>query len=680
MSILPQSSDEEIIQSSIPAIDSDWVYDRFIVGDKNLPDEYVPLQYATRADDKWMDTTLGGDLAVNPRPQHCRYADPRVSTPYLPRDKTTVNPSTNLGMGEYYSKSIHDNTQQVYLEFGVAEHNSMVDFFTRAIDYNDVVIANTGYKSTAHTAGKVIGGAVMLIAFPIVTLTVWAAKAVISLTMGDKSFKYYYLKPTPHLYWSTVNTILTQLATELGLLRPEFLKDQSEDELTGTVIQFNDEDMEELKEVFPGLITDGNYIDVFAIATRAQSVANVKARREYKLLEELEKKTEKEIREGYVKKNSLLETINNSMYFSNYLTHIQEAIGDLVGDLAPKDEVVDTEVVNAKVEQVEKFTSDSNGRYDKLKDTASQNAITKSLDATLRQGAMFAIFNVDYTGSATESFSNSVGNINLGDSVKQLSMRARDIKFDTAGGNLVEGMGEVTSAVKGFVTGALDSVSMGLSNVLSGMASNGVIAMDQKWDDSSMSLPSVTYSMDLMAVSGNPIAKLQNIWLPVSMILAGMLPQSAGKSAYTSPLLCSLFSKGVQRIEKGMIVSASIERGTSNLGFDRNRNPLAVRISFTVADFNTIITSPVNSSMFDVFNVNMEDDTPLGNYLAVMGGRNILTNKYASRRTLIKASRAMMNVEQRFSGAGFGMMLGGVLDPILGALVSDGSITATEKS
>ena len=680
MDVLPQSSDEEIIQSSIPAIDSDWVYDRFLVGDKKLPGEYVSLQYTTRAEDKWMDTTLGGDLAVNPRPQHCRYADPRVNTPYLPRDKTTVNPSTNLGMGEYYSRSIHDNTQQVYLEFGVAEHNSMLDFFTRAIDYNDVVIANTGYKSSAHTAGKVVGSAVMLVAFPIVTLTVWAAKGVISLTMGDKSFKYYYLKPTPHLYWSTVNTILTQLATELGLLRPEFLKDTSDDELTGTVIQFNDEDLDELKEAFPGLITEGNYIDVFAIATRAQSVANVKARREYKLLEELEHKTEKEIREGYAKKTSLAEAINNSLYFSTYLTHIQEAIGDLIGDKTPTDEPVDSETVKAKVEQVEKFTSDGNGRYRNPEPTPRQNAIAESIDATLRQGAMFAIFNVDYTGSTTETFTNSIGTINLGDSVKEVSMRARDIRFDTAGGNLVEGMGEVTSAVKGFATGVLDSVTMGLSNVLSGMASNGVIAMDKKWDDSSVTLPSVTYSMDLMAVSGNPIAKLQNIWLPVSMILAGMLPQSAGRSAYTSPLLCSLFSKGVQRIEKGMIVSASIERGTSNLGFDRNRNPLAVRISFTVADFNTIITSPVNSSMFDIFNVNMEDDTPLGNYLAVMGGRNILTNKYATRRALIKASRAMMNVEQRFSGASFGMMLGGMLDPILGALVSEGSITANEKS
>jgi len=39
----------------------------------------------------------------------------------------------------------------------------------------------------------------------------------------------------------------------------------------GIPIHIDKEDIEDIKKILPGVISDGNYIDVFAIATRCQA-------------------------------------------------------------------------------------------------------------------------------------------------------------------------------------------------------------------------------------------------------------------------------------------------------------------------------------------------------------------------------------------------------------------------
>ena len=165
------------------------------------------------------------------------------------------------------------------------------------------------------------------------------------------------------------------------------------------------------------------------------------------------------------------------------------------------------------------------------------------------------------------------------------------------------------------------------------------------------------------------------------MILAGVMPLSTGKTSYTSPFLCSLFSKGVQNIKMGMITSVTIERGVTNLGYDTNRRPLGINVSFQVTDFSTLMTSPVNTTAFSSkFMFSMEDDTPFGNYLTVLGGRDLLTNKYAAYRMKLKLSKRSAVLQQSISGASLGMRAGNVVENVLGALVSVNSLVGSKQS
>jgi hypothetical protein len=672
-------------ESDITIVDKDWIASRYMVANDSLPDDLKDIRYASTAAYKFTDSSLGGNIIINPRPQFTRYCDVRNNGLRNVKKQVTKSADVNLGMGRYYSEAIDDNQQAVFMEFGLPKFNSLADFFLRAVDYSDSVLANTGRPSTAYTAGKLIGGLAMLAAFPIITLAVWTVKVATKLFLGSGMYEYYYMVPHMHLYWGTVNQIVSQLATELGILNPIFMPENSNTTKDGkikigTPLKISQNDIDELKEFLPdGIIGDGNYIDVFAIATKAQKLANEQKRIEYELIERDQNISLLNARKAT---NTIADKINHYTTFSNYLTDVTPILNRLEkGDYKPNEteKISDGESQKESVDKEYKKNKTAEGQYEETVSTREKSFaenMVAAIDSTVRQGGAFAVFGVDYTGSVSESFSNSTDDISTGENIKQLSRRTRDLKFDTAGGNIVGTMGDSVAALKGVLAGALDSITFGLSSVVETITGGGYIDLPKKWSDSDASLPSITYNMQLISPYGNTISQLQNMYIPLCMLLAGVLPLSTGKSSYTSPYLCSVYAKGLQNIKLGMITEVSITRGTSNLGFDKNRRPLAIDVSFKVTDFSKLIAAPVNSSIFDgVFNFTVDDDTPLGNYLAILGGRDIMTNKYAVHQMKLKASRAIMKFEQAISPHAWGLRTGELLSDVLGPLVAQTTLT-----
>jgi len=288
---------------------------------------------------------------------------------------------------------------------------------------------------------------------------------------------------------------------------------------------------------------------------------------------------------------------------------------------------------------------------------------------------------LSYTGSVSESFSNSVGTIGTMDTINSVASTARNMKFNLSGGNIAgETVKDILSAGKNVLSGALDSVTFGLSNVIQTLTGNSFVDIPKKWESSDMSLPSITYTMQLRRTYNTPLSAIRDELIPFAMMLNAVLPMATGRASHTSPYLCELFCKGVQHIKLGMVTSVTMTRATGNLGFDKLKRPLGIDISFTVTDLSTIMTAPVNNSIFDIFNVAMEDDTPLNRYLSVVASRDLLTSKYMIPKAKLRASRLLMQFDQAISPHAWGMRTGLVLNQVLGGVVADHSLTLLQKN
>lgn len=682
-------------QNGFSVLDKDWAAIRFMVPDSALEEIDANNRYWSSAYDKFTDTSMGGNIGVNVRPQFTPYCDIHIPGRRSTTTSVTVNDRKgNFGMGRYYSEAIDDNEQTIFFEFGVPKFNSMFDFFTRAVDYRDSVLANTGRKPYGYEAGKLVGNVVMLAAFPLITIAIWGLKTAVHLIAGNQAFDYYYLEPTMHTYWATVNTLVTQLSTEIGILVPELMDKDTYANKIGANIKLNRTDMKDLQKLLPGIIGDDNYIDVFAIATKAQAMANTQMIKDYERYKDDKStasdfvgyvKTKKTILEKDAAGSTVADTLNTSVMFSKYLEKTVKKKDSYYNDADPetkptsKEKIAGDPVANNKKKlNKEYFQKQPDGTYNTDKETTnSLKKFATALDSTVRDGSLHAVFRVEYTGSVTESFQNNIGEIEANGKMKSLAKGARDLKFSMSGGNVVgDVVKEAGGVIKDVVMGGLDSVTYGLTNVIQTMTGGGYIDIPKKWDDSSISLPQITYTAKLISPYGNPYSRLQNIYIPLCMLLAGTLPLSTGKSSYTSPFLCSLTSRGLQTIKKGMITSLTVTRGTSNLGFDQNRNALAIDVSFTVTDFSNIMAAPVNSSIFDtVFNTPFDDTSPISNYLSVVGSRSLLANKYLMPKVKLRYSRWKMAVDQAISPSSMGMRVGESLNGILGGLVSQRTLT-----
>ena len=766
---LRDSSAQWIKAANTEVIDSDWVNNQFMVGrnqiganrpyktvkDANGRSRIVYLSgdtldsmnaYRSTAQWKWTNTSLGGSLAINPRPQFTRYCDIRTyglsvgdTASSLQVSAKTSNGSLHIkgtgnksGVGRYYSEAIEDNQEVIYMQFGVPRFNNMVSFFTRAISYEDAMIANTGRYPKMYTVGQVVGGLFMLAAFPLLTAVVVVSKLAYAFLSGDEAYSYYYMEPTMHTYWGSVNYIVTQLATELGLLIPELMPDGTEPNKNrlGMPARINAESLALLKEYLPGYISDNNYIDVFKIATNAQTAANAQRKKQRELF--AKDNFDPNLLTGYsvnpaqLNRDTLVDKMDSAISFQSFLDWVTgsgqtegEAVQDtsvgVSGDPLFKNKADDHEheysITKMEKNQAEgeQFTTikdsvqsgakggegattadspaitnssqayakDSDGTYpsDESKNQGWWSRLGQSMDSTVRGGGAYLILNVDYTGSLSDSFSSSVSNIDAGDAIKSAAQGARNIKFNLAGGNFLgDTVNSLMGGLKDFVAGAADSITMGLSNVITTLTGGAYVDVPKKWDDSDAQLSTINYSIDLISPYGNVLSQLQNLYIPLACILAAALPQKAGESSYTSPFLCSIFNKGKQNIRLGMITSLTIERGTSNLGFSRDKRPLAFKISFSVTDFSNIMTTPVSASLFSMFKTSINDSSLLGRYLGTLCSRDLLTDKYLVPRLKIKASRLLMTKDQATSAHNVGFMLGDTLFTPVSNLLHDMSI------
>lgn len=556
--------------------DTDWIRQSFMLPRKSIANADSIRRTLTDARFKFTDTTLGGNFAINPPPQFTRYADLVVPSLY----------SKSTGMGRYYSEAIDDNAQLIHMRFGVPEYNSLTNFFFNFYNPQAATLARTGRANEISFAlGKLLGTIVTMPAQLFI-----AAGSALNFFLGRPTSKYYYLKPAMPLYWNAVNTIANGIAVNMGLT-PRTFQDDEKKSIPGSLE--NDAETAKLyHKLNPGLWHESGQLDVYSLATKAQRLANDQRDKMAEILETRE--SPEAIRNAILGYREQPNIQDNRIYkdFESYLAAYQG--------------------LNERKSDTDDGAAEMTGDKREYKKN-----FLEFVEAEHNDGSQWVTFQVEHTGSVSESFNSSTRESDISSKLNGLSAAGRSARFSTADGqsgiNFVDG---AMSMVGSFIDGALESVKLSGLAAFSGMA---IADIPKMWESSSAQLPRSDFTIKLRTPYGNKMSRFTDLYVPLSMLLAAALPISTGKQSYTSPFLCELYSKGRSQTRLGMIESLSITRGTGNLGWTQDSEALGIDVTFSVVDMSTILHMPINAG----FKLNDAVAVGLGAATAIAGGGGI---------------------------------------------------------
>ena len=598
--LLQSSTTSSSRATGVPS-DAEWARQAFIVtvpqsteGENTFLDDIdIRNRYFTSAYLKWTDSSLGGNTCINPFPQFTRYADIREPGLRAGAAQTTLHMHPGvLGMGNYYSESLDDNMQVVHMRFGVPSYNSLTQFFTGFYNPAASLLARTGRLSDGIVDGilKVGGTLVSVAVLPlmIVPMAIGFIGHAARHFMKWPASKFYYLKPSMPTYWLAVSNMVNQITSHRGLnfTIPAY----QQENILGKTDKGEKKQGGVLHTMFPGLITESGDIDVFAVANRSKSL---QMRQDYYL-----RKTLREGGDGpwYNRIRRLVNTENSG---------IAQEIPDAPPGLSIEtylQRFLDTDILsrlmgdkkNESVSEMDLKARDSADNADLANTPFAPAESTRSISdyflSNIADGSDWVSFRVNQTGPAQDTFSSSTGKSSLADKINNISKSARDIRINFAEGNILPGQDVINSAVSSVIGGIASGLQL---SGLAALAGSAFVDIADHWTDSTASLSKTPYSFTLISPYGNPVSQTLYVLFPLCCIMAGALPLATGKQSYTSPFICELYDRGRRTCRLGLITDLSISRGVSNLSFNHEDNPLAIEVSFTVADLSSIVAMPI---------------------------------------------------------------------------------------
>ena len=623
-------------------LDRDWAKVAFMLPDLNYDSkEYDDVNRNwSSVDNKFTDTRLGGNLGINARPQFTHYADIVAKGRLAGRKPVSLsNTGGNYGMGRFYGEAIDDNTHRVYMRFGVPQFNSLLRFFSGSFDPNLTSLARTGRGLSAwYTAGNIIGTIVFVKAFPVLGSVILIGRLLKNL-FTNQTGKFYTMKPTMHLYWSTVNSLVNNIAINKGLF-PRTMQAETPDQKIGETYKPDQAFLDAMHRLMPDTFNSNYGYDMFATANRAQRVANQIMEDDYRKYDQ----TTDGNYTGFARRENQTKVsdpagggvVNDLMRFIE--GNLEKALWGI-------------ESMKARAEPAAGINPDTGET-----DLSHINTFSNYLEAEFKAGAQFAIFNVESVSSVQESFSNQTTESDLAQKLNGISSDIRSARFSFADGNISDDW--VTSAITGaigsatdFVSGLASGATGGLFDAVKGLMGSGFIDIPKHWQSSSASLPEVSYTMKLIRPYGNIISEMQNIHIPLAMILAGGLPLSTGKASYTSPFLCQLFDRGIMQTRLGIIKNISVSRGTANLPFTNRGNVTSIDVTFTVEDLSSLMHMPISNGSLFQSDMSADDDNLLQDYLAVLAGMDVYSQVFMLPKAKIRIARTLRSLDKITSPA-----------------------------
>lgn len=642
--------------------DASWIRNSFLLPKYANNETEESFRTFSTAFLKFTDTTLGGNFYINSVPQFTKYADLRV--------RNAASAKNSAGMGRKYSEMIDDNAQIVYMRFGVPQFTSFFAFYTQFYDYESSSISKTGRSPGFFY--KLSKAATFVVTLPL--QAVLFVGRLIRFMMNKPTGKFYYMKPTMPVYYQVATTILNTLLVSDGII-PKVLtnKENAEDPMAqDSMDMMKTEGAEEKKyltgeidtdepvmdktgwgqyhKILPSVFDKGGGVDLLAVVNRAQRASYATRRNMRTILEEADTDDIADVRE------SANEWLKQRMNSTNKLD--KNSVFNKDGDKPLTG-------LNAYIAAWESlpigtpsYDGDGNMSSTEGVDFEDNKSWSKQVFdffmSEVEDGSQFIGFKVNETSGNSESFSNSMGEPELKSKINGFSGSMRSKRFDFAGGQIFNDEGTVAKIVKSAKDAAMGVLSAVKLDGIVGALGGAYIEMPDRWEDSSADLPTMSYTIELKSPYGNPISRMMNLWVPLSLLLAGALPKSIGKSAYDSPFLVELYDKGKAQTRLGMIDSLSIERGTGNVGWDKDRKPLGIKVNFTVKDLSTVMSAPINASpgIFD-------EQSAFSDYMAVLGSMNLSDQIYPTNRLRINLAKKMKSWSDMTNPGKMGSFLAG---------------------
>lgn len=535
-------------------LDELWPKQSFLLPAEAIDDGWDSIRRTyTSASTKFTDTTLGGNFVINPMPQFTKYADPKVGSIY----------SKSKGMGRYYSEAIDDNKQVIHMQMGVPRFNSLSRFFGEFYNVEASSIARKGRGPGAfYTLGRLTG---VVVSAPLMPVLLTAK--MIRFMLDMPASRYYYFKSTMFPYWNSVASTVNRIAVNLGIVPRVMTSDLSTRYYEESPPNAADAAM--YHKILPDIYRPDGGIDIFALSTRAQRLAN----------------SFQEALENEAGKGKRPQTIMANMSKWNIKDKTPNASIDLYRTLFH--ESVEGEV-----------RADEKGKDLPETEERDQSWFSKLYDfykAESRMGADFVSFRVDHTGTQSETFSNNAKEPEIADTINRISSGARSMRFNLADGNVDSGglMDGILTATTDFINGVADQLSI---QGIAALAGSAFVDIPHTWDSSSADLNRTTFNIPLRSPYGNDMSRLMNLIIPMAMFMSMALPLSTGKQSYTSPFIVQLFNRGRTQIRLGLVESLSFTRGVGDIGWTNTGKFLGVDVSMTVIDLSKVIHMPLQTN------------------------------------------------------------------------------------
>lgn len=564
--------------------DSSWVKSAFLLpANAMLGDGGQVRRIYSTSMQKAFDTTLGGNFVLNPLPQFTRYCDLKhnigfganrgkdltIDASRLPKSNATSDTSSN-GMGRVYSEKFDDNMQRVHFRCGVAEFNDLYSFYTNYYSVPAATMARTGRTAGFfYTLGWALGSVGSIPLMPFIV----AGKAV-KFALRKPASKYYYLKPTMYPYWHAVSSMVNGIAANMGLIpRPiadsaAMLFDSNEKISQADVLAFH--------RMMPSIYRANGGIDVFAIAQRGQRLVN---ERRDMLDNELNSVGDYTQVQKIMQKRLFGDDIPEAL--SNVARPSLEDYADVwrnsmaLGQFDDKTSLTDT------FEKAQR----GDGYWSRFSDAWTSER---------RMGSEFVSFRVDFTGTQSESFSSSAKESSISQQINSLSASARETRFSIADGN-VDASGIIGGAIEGLRSFA-SGVSQGFGvQALAQLAGSAFADIPKVYDSSSADFNKTTLTIPLRSPYGDPMSRLQNIFLPLCALFAMAVPLSTGKQSYTSPFLVEVYNQGRTHIRLGLVDSFSVTRGVGDVGWTNQGHFLGADVQMSIIDLSSVMHMPLQA-------------------------------------------------------------------------------------
>lgn len=266
--------------------DSTWVQTLFGRGTGARDAGYRNLRRWSNARLSFSDTTMGGSQAINAPPQFSLLADPPFTGVFAqPWDasrsdgKSWIESQYSKGSyreGLYYNETIEQNTTYLHCRFGKPKYLGVAAFFANMYDSKIAHLARTGdYPGVIRgIAAYATAAAVWAITGTVAFVAILIIPQVLRAALNKDVSRYYYVKPTMHLYLRAVQSILnTQLVHRRLVPTGLFGAFSKSDDIEQKANEYHNE-RTDLYAALPDIWKDSGEFDVYKMINRYQTLAN----------------------------------------------------------------------------------------------------------------------------------------------------------------------------------------------------------------------------------------------------------------------------------------------------------------------------------------------------------------------------------------------------------------------